>query len=576
VHLSFLAPATDAATLNIGPLALIAPVLEQLQLAALLDAHLPPDPQLEFSYGQVLSLLVAARLCHPQALTRIPAWAHAQGADLLWGIPADKLNDDRLGRALDAFFDHRHSVMAAVTVRALEQAELSLQRLHFDTTDVPFGGAYDQSVARDVAADAAVFPSDSRLPPAHITKGYLSDRRMLQVGVTSVVDAHGALPIFCHPLDGNRNGHTAIHEQYELLRHHLPLPPAMQLVSDRGTFSAEHVARLHRHGHTFLGAVPWNDYQTLYDEHAAALLWQPASFLSQEQQRRRQGHSSLPQEHYELAVLQHELTDPSNGQVIPARVLFCYSSAAAVEERQRREQNCVTIRVGLDRIAQKLANGHPRTTYRSVVGQIAKLLGKKAAARHFTCELVPLTAAEQNALPAPKKGHRKPSHRLVYTFDAAAAQAATTYDGLSALLSTSPLTKSGDTLFTEYKQQAYVELGHHQWKTPLAVRPVFLKTPQRVEALLCLLYLALQAYQLLERTYRQHTPGTAPQAERRMTAEQLLRAFAVTGIIVEPTRIGQRLHPTRLSLQQRQILDRLRYPTPRQLLARSVPLAPTG
>jgi hypothetical protein len=427
-----------------------------------------------------------------------------------------------------------------------------------------------------LAGDTPVFPSDDLLSPAHITKGYLSDRRMLQVGVTSVVDAQGAVPIFCHPVDGNRNGHTAIQQQYDLLRKHLALPPALQFVSDRGTFSAEHVARLHRHGHSFLGAVPWNDYQALYDQQAAELNWQPASFLSQEQQRRRQGHSSLPQEHYELAVLTHEITDPTNGQVIPGRVLFCYSTAAAADERQRREQNCVTIRAGLDQIAQKLANGHPRTTYTSVVGQIAKLLGKKSAARYFAYELVPLTAAEQNALPAPRNGHKKPSHRLVYTFDAAAAEADTAYDGLSALLTTCPLTKSGDTLFTEYKQQAYVELGHHQWKTPLAVRPVFLKSPQRVEALLCVLYLALQAYQMLERTYRQHTPASAPKAERQMTAEQLLRAFAVTGILAEQAPIGQLVHPTRLSLQQRQILDRLRYPTPRQLLARSIPSAPTG
>jgi transposase len=576
VRLPFLAPSADAETRNLGPLALITPLLDQLNLAGIIDQHLPPDPQLEFSHGAVLSLLVAARLCHPQALARIPDWAHDHAADVLWGIPAEKLNDDRLGRALDAFFEQRHSIMAAVTVRVLQEAELSLERLHFDTTDVTFCGVYERSMARIFPDDPQVFPSDSLLSPAHITKGYLSDRRMLQVGVTSVVDAHGAVPVLCHPVDGNRNGHTAIQEQYELLRKHLPLPPAMQLVSDRGTFSADHVACLQRHGHSFLGAVPWHDYQALYDQHAATLHWQTASFLSQEQQRRRQTNSALPQEHYELAVVKHELTDPSNGEALPCRVLFCYSTAAAGEERQRREENCVTIRAGLDEIARKLANGHPRTTYTSVVGQIAKLLGKKSAASYFTYEVVPLTAAEQEALPAPRKGYRKPSHRLVYQFDAAAAAAAATYDGLSALLTTSPLTKSGDTLFTEYKQQAYVELGHHQWKTPLAVRPVFLKSPQRVEALLCLLYLALQAYQMLERTYRQNTPETAPKAERHMTAEQLLRAFAVTGIIAAPASIGQLLQPVRLTLQQRQILDRLRYPTPRQLLARRIPLAPTS
>ena len=110
-----------------------------------------------------------------------------------------------------------------------------------------------------MAGDAPIFPGDSLLSPAPITAGYRSDRRLLQVGVTSVVDAHGAVPLFCHPVDGNRKGPTALQEQYELLRKHLPLPDGMQFVSDRGTFAAEHVARWRRPGPTFLGAVPWND-----------------------------------------------------------------------------------------------------------------------------------------------------------------------------------------------------------------------------------------------------------------------------------------------------------------------------
>ena len=83
---------------------------------------------------------------------------------------------------------------------------------------------------------------------------------------------------------------------------------------------------------------------------------------------------------------------------------------------------------------------------------------------------------------------------------AAAAAAAAAYDGLSVLVTTAPRTQSADALFTQYKEQNYVELGHHQWKGPLAVRPVFLKTPARVEALVCLMQLALTAYQLLERS----------------------------------------------------------------------------
>ena len=86
--------------LSPGPLTLIHPLLQRLDVAGVIDRHLPPDPQLEFSHGQVLSLLLAARLCQPTALINVPAWDKGSGAELLWDIPADKLNDDRLGRAL--------------------------------------------------------------------------------------------------------------------------------------------------------------------------------------------------------------------------------------------------------------------------------------------------------------------------------------------------------------------------------------------------------------------------------------------------------------------------------------------
>jgi hypothetical protein len=46
---------------------------------------------------------------------------------------------------------------------------------------------------------------------------------------------------------------------------------------------------------------------------------------------------------------------------------------------------------------------------------------------------------------------------------------------------------SGDELFTKFKEQNYIELLHPQMKAPLAVRPVFLKSPRRVEALVTLL-----------------------------------------------------------------------------------------
>ncbi len=561
--------------LNLGTLALIHPLLQQIDVAGIIDQHLPPDPQLEFSHGQVLSLLLAARLCEPTALINVPDWARRTGAEFLWNIPAEKLNDDRLGRSLDAFFEQRHSILASVTEKVLRLAEMPTNRLHFDTTHLIFYGAYTGSKPRTHALSDTLLGNDD-LSPAHITHGYLTHYKMLQVGLTAAIDDLGAIPVFCHVLDGNRNGHPAIKEQYDLLKEHLPLPNEVLFVSDRGTFSVEYACRLFRNGHRVLCSVPWNDYRALYDANETRLSWQQASFLSREQQRRRDTGSSLPHEHYDLAVLSHSLIDPTNKKEIPCRVIFSYSTADAAECRQRRQQNILKIQAGFEAIAAKLQRGHPFTTKSSVQKQVGRLLGKRDAARYFQWELIPLTTEEQAALPAPRKGFRRQTHRLTFTFDAAAAEAGDRYDGLSAMVTTASLMKSADLLFTQYKEQNYLERDHHQWKTPLAVRPVFLKSPRRVEALVCLLHLALQTHQLLERLWRQSVPDDARESEKRCTADTLLRDFKVSGILARRTRVGRVIFATTLSSRQREILSRLKLPTPGQTLARTLPPVPTG
>src|SRR5262249_42589905 len=148
-------------------------------------------------------------------------------------------------------------------------------------------------------------------------------------------------------------------------------------------------------------SAPWEDYRGLYDGHASRLHWQRASYLSLEQQRRRQTGSALPQEPYDLAVVRHTLTDPQTGAVIPCRLLFVSSSADAAICRQTRERDIARLRQGLEEVAATVARGHPQTTQASMARRVTRLFGKRAAARFFRWEMVPLTAAEQAALPPP-------------------------------------------------------------------------------------------------------------------------------------------------------------------------------
>jgi transposase len=149
----------------------------------------------------------------------------------------------------------------------------------------------------------------------------------------------------------------------------------------------------------------------------------------------------------------------------------------------------------------------------------------------------------------------------------AAAKLDERYDGIAALVTTAPLTSSADALFTTYKQQAYIERSHHEYKTPLAVAPVFLKSPKRVEALVCLLMLALQFRQVVERRYRTKHAQDKELSGRRMTVERLERAFRTCHAILWQQSGRDTLAPSRVPSRQRDILLSLHFPSlHRQLL----------
>ncbi|MCH5374231.1 MAG: hypothetical protein JJ992_09655 [Planctomycetes bacterium] len=211
----------------------------------------------------------------------------------------------RLGKALDAFFTQRHSILASFALHVSQELGIPLASIHYDPTHILFHGAYEDSVPRDELPADATVPSDDQLPAAHITKGRRMEDaahggRMIHAGLCTIVDEFGPLPIYGHTVSGNQNGHTAVAEQFALIVKHLR-PPELTMISDRGTYSILHLARMHQEGFNALCSAPWDDFRELYDQHRKALKWNQASYLSLEQQRRRLDRMRPPG-HYHPAV----------------------------------------------------------------------------------------------------------------------------------------------------------------------------------------------------------------------------------------------------------------------------------
>jgi transposase len=380
------------------------------------------------------------------------------------------------------------------------------------------------------------------------------------------------LPIFGHTISGNENGHTAVAEQLALLRKHLR-PPELTMISDRGTFSVGHLLRLEEAGYHAIAAAPWDEFRPLFDQERSRLKWKKATYLSIEQQRRRR-QGNLPREHYELAVVRHALKGDKSGRTLACRVIFVFSTADQKVAAKNREKSVAKLRAGLEQIQRSVEQGRRNTDPTSIARRVAKLFGERQAADYYRYEMVPLSKQERQQLPPPGRGCRRPEYRFEFTYDAKAAEQDAQYDGYSALVTTAPREQSADLVFTKYKQQGYSELVNHEFKTPLAVHPLFLKSPERIEVLIFLMMIALTAYFLLQRMYRQSVPRNASPQERHTTTQTLLGAFSSYMLIIHPTRLGREVQPTRLTTRQREILQRLGFDTPAQILSRHLPRAP--
>ena len=575
----------DVVSAAFGSLSVIVPMLERMKVEEIIDQHLPADPQAEFGHGRILSLLAAARLYSPVALMNVPEWAASSGADIVFGMPIEKMNDDRLGRSLDQFFEQRHSILSSIALHVSEEFGIPLREFHYDPTHILFTGSYEGAAARQGVVvkegdTAGTILSDHMLEPAHITKGRATEdapkgSKMIHAGLCVQVDEYGPLPIYGHTVDGNQNGRRAVHEQFELFHKHLP-KLKLTMISDRGTYSVGHLLRLKDSGCDAICSAPWGEFSKLFDEKFESLSWSTATYLSIEQQRRREQQSDLPHEGYKLAVLKHTLTDDQTRRDLPCRIIFADSSADRKVVRQQRQKQIDRITNELKKIETSVAAGRAFSEEAAVSRRVGRVLGTASnAAKYFSYQMIPLTKQESEALPPPGRACRRPTHRFTFTFDEDQLRIDEKYDGYNAIVTTAKRTDSADTLFTRFKQQAYSEQVNARFKGPLAVRPVFLHNPQRVEALVFLMMIALTLHFLIQRTYRSNLSPDATVKERRTTTLTLLKAFNNYAILIEKSRYHQIVRPTRLTPRQRDILQLLQLPTPAQLLSRLLPRPPT-
>ena len=136
--------AFDLDTKVIGALPLVNHFLDRLRFEHFLSHHLAaPDPRATLAplkaLGVLVRNLVVARVpiygVEEWVTDRVPALLHIASEEVV------RLNDDRIGRALDHLFDaDRRALLTELVVHMAQEFEVSFEQLHNDSTTLTLHG----------------------------------------------------------------------------------------------------------------------------------------------------------------------------------------------------------------------------------------------------------------------------------------------------------------------------------------------------------------------------------------------------------------------------------------------------
>ena len=178
-------------TRMVGPMVLTTPVLRRLGLAEKVDRLCAIGEQAEMGHGVVAEMVTQCRLTEPQAMYDLPEWAERYGLEGLYLEleAAEQLNDDRVGRMLDAIYDQRAVIWGELIAEAVHAYQIDLSRLHADTAPIKFAGLFANQ-PEDVAVP--------RLEPGYNPQG----EWVQQLKLFALAAGDGGLPVWANALSG--------------------------------------------------------------------------------------------------------------------------------------------------------------------------------------------------------------------------------------------------------------------------------------------------------------------------------------------------------------------------------------
>lgn len=507
--------------------------------------------------GTIVLGMILDTLSGRSPLYRLEEFFTHQDTALLLGkaVPPEAFQDDTVGRILERLYaTGTMKVFTACAVRADRVCGFDKRYVHFDTTSITVYGDY--LPPEEAAGESEV--------PFQITYGYSKDKRPdLKQFVLSTLCVDRAVPLWGKPEDGNASdktvNNTVLSHIATFLAQHGVAPGAYIYVADAALVTADNLAAL---GDTlFITRLPatYNECGRLIAEAVAHNTWEDVGMLAHTKPTKHrpvtsykasEGQVTLYGTSYRAVVVHSSAQDKRRQQRL-ARDIQASSSTVQTAARTAEQQEYF-CRADADAAAVQLRAVHAAYHRLDVTVEERPVYGRGRPSPHK---------------PRPIKAMR---YRLQTTISPQTERIARLEEeaGCFVLLTNVPTTgdlaHSARDILTVYKDQHGTEQNYGFLKDPVIVNSLFLKKPERIEALGLILLLALLLWRLMERAMRTYVdttstrlPGWDKKATERPTAFMMVTKFM--GVIV--VKLGdhrQLAHP--LSGVQHQYLTALDVP----------------
>ena len=481
---------------HVGPLLLVRHYVDRLGLVGLIDDAVPMRGRAMLTHGEVIAALVANRLCGPAPLYDVAGWASSAALAELFGVPAGLLNDDRLGRALEALAPVAERVRGQLALAAASRCGADLSRLHLDMTAVRFTGGYEGS--------------------ALVAAGWAADRTIARQVKTLQACTTTGVAVYYRGHPGASNEAPCVAAALDRIRE--LTRPGVVCVADSGFGYLARLCAADAAGLRFV--VPlradtgWAQWFAADIDGAIHAL--PALDYCAQRQRR------LPADQrtrWNGVLRDREVFDDDTGATHRLRIAYIWSSEEATSVADARDRALTTAEEALTRIRNGLGGRHYKTK-KQVDDRVATVIGARIA------EMITVTTGVGADGTPTIAWHRHPD----------AIAAASRLDGLYAIATNLPNPPdrqlSALDVLDIYKDQWIVEQRHRDLKQTLHVRPVFLHNDDRIHALIAVIGIALLIYGLIEADLRAALgpdtplPGLLPEHRDAVpTARAVLTAF---------------------------------------------------